>query len=931
MSPPTLFTLDFETYYNKEYNLTRLTTEAYIRDPRFQIIGVSVKRGFEPAQWRSYATMEEYQGYLQPLSQKFVCAHNMAFDGAILGWRLDIHPRFLFDTLSMARPEFQMTQSLSLKALAERLTLGAKGTEVVQALGKRREDFTQDELNRYGEYCKNDVELTHLLFRILQQGFPTVELKIIDMLLRMFTQPRLELDVDVLQEHLSSVREGKAAALALVDQLCSKNDLMSNQKFADVLRGLGVEPPMKVSLTTGKPTFAFSKTDTAFKELLEHENPFVQAAVGARLGVKSTIEETRTLTFLDIALRGPLPVPLKYYGAHTGRVSGAEGSRLNMTNLPRGGKLRRAVKAPPGHKLVVGDSSQIEARIVAWLAEERELVQAFARGEDIYSQFASKVYGRPVDRKRKLIDVNGKPYAPDELEGFVGKTCVAEGTMLLCKLDGEVVTLPIEQFTTDYQLWDGEDWVWARGMVSNGLKETLQLCGAWLTPDHLVLSGTQWKEAQFLEHDAHTLSQALERAAESLPLLGTSKALAAESKHLSLRAAVGAQNTLSTDRTSKSSKQPGVLYVPERPQHGRGNCTGDMLKSSLTTRIEQDCSIGWRQRLVGATSQPTPRTSIMDSGGLSSAPNGERTGRPSCDTSLRYLDGTTQNTNSTESTATADMPQETSVLRPEARTFRTSEASEHCRTGLQHLRKKLPVYDITDCGPRNRFTIITEAGPLIVHNCILGLGFGMGHLKFQGTLKASKTPVIIDDAESQRIVTLYRNTYPKIARLWKTGDKALYAILAGSKMSFGPGGLLETSAEGILLPNGMLLRYPNLTLVDGGFVYSNCPRQATAIQEMRRTNQWDQKKVTHIYAGKVIENCVQALARIVVMDQALAISKRYPAVHTVYDDIMLCVPEAEAGDAATFMEDEMSKAPAWAVGLPIACEVGVGKNYADAK
>jgi DNA polymerase len=184
---------------------------------------------------------------------------------------------------------------------------------------------------------------------------------------------------------------------------------MSNPKFAEVLRNLGVEPPMKISPATGKETYAFGKTDIGFKALLEHDDERVQAVVSARFGIKSTLEETRTESFIKISERGALPILLNYYGAHTGRASG--GDKINLQNLPRGGELRQAIKAPEKHKLVAVDSSQIEARVVAWLAGETDLLQAFSEGRDIYSEFASEVYEKRVTKA-------------DKVERFVGKTCI---------------------------------------------------------------------------------------------------------------------------------------------------------------------------------------------------------------------------------------------------------------------------------------------------------------------------------------------------------------------------------------------------------------------------------------------------------------------------------------------------------------------------
>lgn len=417
-------TLDFETYYDKDFSLSKITTENYIRDSRFQVIGFSYKiddgepvwvSGEDEAMAMRLAALDIENSYL-------IC-HNMAFDGAILAWRYNVTPKYYLDTLSMARPITGQTVGGSLAALAKKFGLGEKGTEVINALGKRRESFGDTELARYGEYCCNDVQITWNLYQILRQFNPPRELYIQDLMLRMFTDPVLDLDREVLQTHLGNVKAKKAKLMGLIDQSIGRDALMSNPKFAEVLTKLGVVPPTKISLRTNKEAFAFGKTDPAFKALLEHPNPAVQAVVAARLGIKSTLEETRTESFLGISERGQLPILLNYWGAHTGRASG--GDKMNLQNLPRGGALRRSIRAPKGHKLVAVDSSQIEARVVAWLAGQADLVQDFRNKEDIYSKFASYVYGRTVDRKRKEIDPEtGKEFNPDKVEGFVGKTCI---------------------------------------------------------------------------------------------------------------------------------------------------------------------------------------------------------------------------------------------------------------------------------------------------------------------------------------------------------------------------------------------------------------------------------------------------------------------------------------------------------------------------
>lgn len=616
-----LVVLDFESFYDKTYSLSRLTTESYIRDPRFEVILVSVKRNDEPTQWFT-GPHTEIRAWLQQwdIPSSYLLCHNTAFDGAILAWHFGIKAKYYLDTLSMAKP-IAGNSSASLAALSKRFLLGEKGTEVVSALGKRREDFSADEMLSYGRYCANDVDLTATLYQVLRQFTTPRELYVIDLLLRMFIDPVIELDRSVLEDHLVNVRRKKQELMDRIDQAIGRGQLMSNPKLALLLEQLGVEPPLKPSPTAknadGSPkiTFAFGKTDVAFKALLEHPDPRVQTVVAARLGIKSTLEETRTEAFLGIEERGPLPIMLNYYGAHTGRASGAD--KINLQNLPRKGALRRAMRPPRGHALGAGDSSQIEARMVAYLAGEWDLVQAFRDGVDVYSAFASEIYGREI--------VKGV----DDLERFVGKTG------------------------------------------------------------------------------------------------------------------------------------------------------------------------------------------------------------------------------------------------------------------------------------------------------ILGLGFGTGKDKFKTTLKVATPSVDIPIEEAERIVRLYRSKYPEIVKLWRSAEEALWAMSRGLEYELGIGIRLKCSWEGVHLPNGMLIRYPNLRRSSDGFVYDS------------------RKGPTKIYGAKLIENVVQALARIVVFDQMCVIdqqlrmydtpSARHKVVLTVHDEVVVCVPEARIDWARRLMSSAMKTPPKWATDIPINCEVGFGENYASCK
>ena len=407
-----LITVDFETYYDKDFSLRKMTTEAYIRDPRFEVVGVGVKVNNNATEWAS-GTHEELKEYLHTFdwgSSVLLC-HNTLFDGAILSWLFDVHPRVLTDTLCIARALHGVEVGGSLHALTQRYGLGAKGTEVLDAIGKRRLDFTDAELDKYGDYCINDVELTYKLFNVMGRGFPKGELRLIDCTLRMFVEPVLELDLGLLEQHLEDTKQIKEDLIT--SSGVTKKELMSNPKFAELLEGLGVIPPTKISLTTNKETFAFAKNDEQFKALENHSDPRVQALVTARLGTKSTLEESRTERFIGIAKRGLLPVPVRYYAAHTGRWGGDD--KINIQNLPsrgvNGKKLKNSMLAPEGYTMVDCDSSQIEARVLAWLAGQDDLVQAFTDKEDVYIKMASKIYNIPEEAVTKD-------------QRFVGKTTI---------------------------------------------------------------------------------------------------------------------------------------------------------------------------------------------------------------------------------------------------------------------------------------------------------------------------------------------------------------------------------------------------------------------------------------------------------------------------------------------------------------------------
>jgi hypothetical protein len=408
-----LLTLDFESYFDAEYSLSKLTTESYVRDPRFEVLGVGVKWGREPAVWMEETDFRAWADRLD-WSRVAVLAHHAQFDGFVLSHHYGHRPRFWACTLSMARAIHGTTRGASLEALAEWYEVGAKGHELTSVKGKRRRDLSAEEWLAFGEYCRTDCELTRAVFDRMLPGFPKEELWLVDTTARMFTEPCLVADQDVLARALTAERAKKKEVLEKVAgiQASTEEDaleaaratLASNDKFADLLRRFDVEPPTK----QGKngTIYAFAKSDPGMQALLEHQDDEIRALAHARLTVKSTLVETRTERLAGIGRRGTVPIYLKYCGAHTNRWSG--GDKMNPQNFNRGGALRDALLAPPGWMLVVADSSQIEARVVAWLAGETRLLDTFRRndqtGGDFYSDVGSQFFGRKLSKKDTPVE-----------------------------------------------------------------------------------------------------------------------------------------------------------------------------------------------------------------------------------------------------------------------------------------------------------------------------------------------------------------------------------------------------------------------------------------------------------------------------------------------------------------------------------------------
>ena len=398
-------TIDFETYYEPAtYSLSKMTSTEYIRDSRFQPLCCAFKLNNE-ATTRAWGDDigKAFKHY--GTNVRAIC-HNAQFDGAIAARHYDWFPEQITDTVGLARSQLRLN-SYSLNSVAKNLGFGEKLDGLSVSKGKRLEDLQDYERDILSEYCVRDVDLTYSVYEKLIDTFPKFEFLLLQWTIKAVTTPRLAVDHKMLDRYVEELDKRREETLKEVG--ITIDVIMSNPKFAEALERMGVNPPLKTSPRTGKPTFAFSKQDKGITDLLDHPDVRVQELVSARLKLKSTIEQTRATRLSSIGKTGLLPVPLIYYGAHTGRMSGGGG--INLQNLTRGSKLRKGIVAPPGKLLVVGDSSQIEARALACVAGQEDLMEVFRKGLDPYCDMASFIYGRNITKA-------------DEDERWLGKVTV---------------------------------------------------------------------------------------------------------------------------------------------------------------------------------------------------------------------------------------------------------------------------------------------------------------------------------------------------------------------------------------------------------------------------------------------------------------------------------------------------------------------------
>lgn len=470
--------MDWETAWGDDYTLKKMSTTDYIVDPRFKMHCVSTR--YDDNAETVVLSERELRAWAKKVDWRRtgMLGHHTHFDGLIASHHYGIKPARYFCTMSMGQPILPVHVSRSLFGMCG--AFGRRAKKKGQALvnTKNKWDLTPQEYDQLASYAGDDIDDTWFLFGKLLPYFTLDELKIIDLTIKMYAQPTVRINEKLVRKvHRAEV---KKKTELLERQKTTSKALSSNLQFADALRKLGIEPPTKLN-KKGDETYAFSKQDLEFKALLKHPRKKVRELVEARMAIKSTIVETRSLKMANRAANVKLPaqpIYLNYAKAHTWRWSG--GDKMNWQNLTRGSDMRKSLTAPPGFLFVMADQSQIECRLNNHRAGQKNIVEAFRKKLDVYSVTATDVYGRPINKKDN----------PDER--FVGKTC----TLALGYQAGApkfANTLRIGQFGPPVEITDAA----ARDIVQ-----------AWrMSNDAIVRS---WKVTQNKVKQAFLLNQSIE-------------------------------------------------------------------------------------------------------------------------------------------------------------------------------------------------------------------------------------------------------------------------------------------------------------------------------------------------------------------------------------------------------------------------------------
>lgn len=438
-------TIDFETYWDTEYTLSKLSTSEYVRDPRFKAHMMAIKVGNKKTRVIPHHLIARELRKIDWAQYDLLC-HNTAFDGFILSHHYGVVPRTYYDTLSMARGLYSNDIGAGLDEVSEYLGKGNKIKDVLEDSRGIR-DLPKALYGRMAVYCAQDDDLTFEIFKEMVEITPVSEMLLMDLTVRMFCDPVLRVDLARVQIELARelkeredlllsidvaiydvpkedgkhrfVQMTKAEKASFTDHekrlFKAKKIVGSSEGFANLLRAEGIEPPVKISPAwikkpreerrdEDKWAYAFAKDDADFIGLPERvilDPTFITSLnrnkksdvaklaalserVKALVEVRLAVKSTTNITRAQRFLTAGangMPLPVGYAYARAHTLRWGGNNKMNMQNLKRGGELRQSILAPKGHVMCVVDSGQIECRMNGWLWGQDDLMEDFRKSD----------------------------------------------------------------------------------------------------------------------------------------------------------------------------------------------------------------------------------------------------------------------------------------------------------------------------------------------------------------------------------------------------------------------------------------------------------------------------------------------------------------------------------------------------------------------
>jgi hypothetical protein len=817
------------------------------------------------------------------LQDSVVLSHNASFDeslylyGVTQGWWPNIQAREWHCTADMA---VYCGLPRSLKgATAEAYNLKVDKTTRDNMSGKRWENMKPEFRKEVSDYALQDSELCLKLWKDYSDKWPEHERKI-SLVNRRCGQRGIPLNTELLRTQLETIKKELFEAESAIPWI-GERPLLSRAAFDDQCRSVGIEPP--ASLAEGDPD--------AEEWLRVHGQKFVWVN-GVKNwrrinSLKCKLESFDYATMPDGRFYGNI----MYFGAHTGRFSGS-GGNLNLQNLPKdemfGVKMRHLIAPKEDKRLLVVDLSQIEVRTLCWLAGDHETMEEIKESEDIYEAFAIR-FGLWSREKGSL---RNDPQTRHKVKAMV-LGCFGPETKVLTDRGW----IDIVRVRDTDKVWDGTQWVHHEGLLHQGVQETISRFGVEATSDHEILTEHGWREWGEVQRSEKDLKSALVMA--SLPSCHMSEQRETMAGLDGIRwsnvRVAGAE--LLTAITCKVGKLLDAIVALRKPLPAQQCVDSGMLKLYRTQHIGKDCSIELVPSTIDATTRMTPVITTMAVAGFGYMSLGSVIGRSFLRTSSPLMDGINHISNSIGLTITKVMNRIIYGLLPRCRTFTIGGLLRACKKESKSLRRKSEVYDLKNCGPNNRFTINTDLGPIIVHNC----GYGAGAPKF--AMMSGMT-----EDEAKEAVNLYRTKMKKVKKLWSNYNTDIITSYD------------TQNRFTVDLPSGRTLDYGRLSP----------KKQNDKIHYVAMMPKNGKRVPVKLWGGLVAENASQALARDIfshMLCKIDSIGHSAKLIMHVHDEVVV---EADADKAEYVLSqiiDIMSTPPDWIPDIPLSAEGKILTKY----